>query len=121
MHQAISSKLSFSLMGLLWAVGMSGADTVARRGARPMDPQQVIRALKTAEQAAGVQPTGNFSSADARVTAYYRCYYTGKLELPESYDGLMLRRGSKNGCSLDPEKYDVFFYPIEAVASGHAP
>lgn len=82
---------------------------------------QVIQSAKTAEQAAGVKPTGNFSSADARVTAYYRCYYTGKLELPESYDGLKLRQGSKNGCSLDPEKYDVFFYPIEAVASGHAP
>jgi hypothetical protein len=83
--------------------------------------EQVINSAKTAEQAAGVKPTGNFSSADARVTAYYRCYYTGKLELPESYDGLRLRQGSKNGCSLDPEKYDVFFYPIEAVASGHAP
>jgi hypothetical protein len=83
--------------------------------------QQVINTAKTAEQAAGVKPTGNFSSADARVTAYYRCYFTGKLELPESYDGLKLRQGSKDGCSLDPEKYDVFFYPIEAVASGHSP
>src|ERR1700693_4583306 len=83
--------------------------------------QQVINSAKTAEQAAGVKPTGNFSSADARVTAYYRCYFTGKLELPESYDDLKLRQGTKNGCSLDPEKYDVFFYPIEAVASGHSP
>jgi len=83
--------------------------------------EQVIQSVKIAEQAAGVKPTGNFSSADERVTAYYRCYFTGKLELPESYDGLKLRQGSKNGCSLDPEKYDVFFYPIEAVASGHSP
>ncbi len=51
----------------------------------------------------------------------YRCYYTGVLELPESYDALQLRQGSKDGCSLNPRKYDVFFYPIEAVASGHAP
>ena len=43
------------------------------------------------------------------------------LELPESYDGLKLRQGSKGGCSIDYEKYDVFFYPIEAVASGHVP
>ncbi len=43
------------------------------------------------------------------------------MQLPESYDDLKLRRGSKDGCSLDPKKYDVFFYPIEAVASGHAP
>src|ERR1700680_2673712 len=83
--------------------------------------EQVIQSAKAAEQAAGVKPTGNFSNADARVTAYYRCYYTGKLELPESYDDLKLRQGSKNGCSLDPEKYDIFFYPMEAVASGHSP
>jgi len=83
--------------------------------------EQVIHSVQTAEQAAGVKPTGNFSNVDARVTAYYRCYYTGKLELPESYDGLKLRQGSKDGCSLDAEKYDVFFYPIEAVASGHSP
>ena len=81
----------------------------------------MIKTVKRAEQAAGVKPTGNFSNVDARVTAYYRCYYTGKLELPDSYDGLDLRQGSKNGCSLDPEKYDIFFYPIEAVASGHSP
>lgn len=83
--------------------------------------EQVIHSVKAAEQAAGVKPTGNFSHADSQVTAYYRCYYTGKLELPESYDGLKLRQGSKNGCSLDSEKYDVFFYRIEAVASGHSP
>jgi len=83
--------------------------------------ESIIHSARDAEQAAGFQPTGNFSSTDARVTAYYRCYYTGKLELPRSYDDLKLRQGSKDGCSLDPEKYDVFFYPIEAVASGHTP
>ncbi len=41
--------------------------------------------------------------------------------MPESYDDLKLRQGSKDGCSLDLKKYDVFFYPIEAVASGHTP
>jgi hypothetical protein len=55
------------------------------------------------------------------VPAYYRCYYTGRLELPQSYDELKLSKGTKDGCSLDAKKYDIFFYPIEAVASGHAP
>ena len=77
--------------------------------------------MKSAEQSAGFKPTGNFAHSDTRVAAYYRCYYTGKLELPETYSGLDLRQGTKVGCSLDERKYDVFFYPIEAVASGHAP
>ena len=85
------------------------------------DAQSAIEQLKTAEKAAGFHRTGNFGRVDASVPAYYRCYYTGKLELPESYDELKLRKGTKNGCALDEKKYDVFFYPVEAVASGHTP
>ena len=77
--------------------------------------------MKDIEREAGFKPTGNFAHADARVPAYYRCYYTGRLELPQSYDELRLRKGAKDGCSLDAKKYDISFYPIEAVASGHAP
>lgn len=80
-----------------------------------------IQKLKNVEQSVGFRPTGNFKRVDPKITAYYRCYYTGKLELPESYDDLKLREGTKNGCVLDEKKYDVFFYPIEAVASGHTP
>ena len=84
-------------------------------------PTTEIQQLKAAEKSAGFGPTGNFAHADPRIAAYYRCYYTGKLELPGSYDGLKLREGTRHGCSLNEGKYDVFFYPIEAVASGHAP
>jgi hypothetical protein len=84
-------------------------------------PRAIIDRARTVEQSAGVEPTANFSRVDTRVTAYYRCYYTGILELPASYNDLKLRQGARNGCSLDERKYDVFFYPIEAVASGHAP
>ena len=94
---------------------------VAETNADDARSEQIIGTVKNAEQTAGVQPTGNFSKTDTRVVAYYRCYYTGPLELPESYDGLRLRQGSKDGCSLNPAKYDVFFYPTEAVASGHVP
>jgi hypothetical protein len=80
-----------------------------------------IPKLKSVEQSAGFRPTGNFKRVDPKITAYYRCYYTGKLELPESYDDLKLRQGTKDGCALDEKKYDVFFYSIEAVASGHTP
>lgn len=81
----------------------------------------MIRQLKAAERSAGFQPTGNFERSDDRVAAYYRCYFTGKLEIPESYDRLGLREGTKDGCSLDENRYDVFFYPIEAVSSGDVP
>jgi len=85
------------------------------------DSEQVIDSVKRLEQSVGFRPTGNFDHVDARVTAYYRCYFTGKRELPDSYVHLSLREGTKDGCRLDEQKYDVFFYPIEAVASGHAP
>jgi hypothetical protein len=80
-----------------------------------------IQKLKSVEESAGFKPTGNFTRTDPRITAYYRCYYTGKLELPESYNRLKLLTGTKDGCPIDEKKYDVFFYPIEAVASGHTP
>lgn len=89
--------------------------------AQPADPRQTIEAVKAEEQAAGIRPSGNFARSDPAVTAYYRCYYTGKLELPQSYDQLKLRDGTKKGCPLDENKYDVFFYPIEAVSTGNVP
>ncbi|HJT89178.1 MAG TPA: hypothetical protein VJ732_15025 [Bryobacteraceae bacterium] len=96
-------------------------------GAAPWLPAQSdpsppgIRELKDVERSAGFKPTGNFERLDPGITAYYRCYYTGKLKLPQSYDELDLREGTKDGCALEANKYDIFFYPIEAVASGHAP
>jgi hypothetical protein len=103
-------RLAASLV-LVLPLWMRGADS----------PAEIVHLLKDIEREAGFKPTGNFAHADARVPAYYRCYYTGRLELPQSYDELNLRKGTKDGCSLDAKKYDVFFYPIEAVASGHAP
>ena len=88
---------------------------------RAADPEQTIRGVKDLERSLGFKPTGNFARSDTRVPAYYRCYFTGKLNLPESYDKLELREGTKDGCSIDGRKYDVFYYPIEAVASGHTP
>lgn len=88
---------------------------------QPADPQQAIQAVKAEEQAVGIKPSGNFAHADPNLTAYYRCYYTGKLELPPSYDKLKLKEGTREGCPLDENKYDVFFYPIEALSTGDVP
>jgi hypothetical protein len=76
--------------------------------------------MKEMQRSLGFSQTGNFKKHSGSVKAYYRCYYTGKLELPAGYDQLELRQG-EGECTLDPGKYDIFFYPIEAVASGKAP
>jgi hypothetical protein len=83
--------------------------------------QDLIRALKQLEQRLGFRRTKSFSRPSEKSVVSYRCYYTGKLELPESYLGLQLKQGTKDGCALDPKKYDVFFYPIEAVGNGKSP
>src|SRR6266567_3012093 len=80
--------------------------------------EQLIRSVKRLEKRLGFRRTHNFSRHSNQVAAEYRCYYTGKLELPESYEGLALAQGTSNGCTVDPDKYDVFFYPLEAMASG---
>jgi hypothetical protein len=83
--------------------------------------QPLIRAIKGLEKRLGFRTTHNFSHRSHKIAAYYRCYYTGKLELPESYEGLGLTEGSRNGCPVNTQQYDVFFYPIEALASGKTP
>lgn len=79
-----------------------------------------ISDLKDFQRVLGWEPPASFTRATGRA-AYYRCYYTGKLELPSSYDELGLREGSEAGCQLDESKYDVFFYRIEAVAAPSTP
>lgn len=98
---------------------MFGASRLVLAG--PDDAEQVIQRVKIVEQSVGYKPTGNFTRTDLRTVAYYRCYFTGIRELPKSYDELRLRKGTKDGCAIDEKKYDVFFYPIEAVATGHTP
>ena len=90
-------------------------------GAGPGDSGQVIDKVKAMERTLGLPPTHNFERDDTRIVAYYRCYFTGKRELPDSYNRLRLRTGTKDGCPVDERKFDVFFYPVEAVANGHAP
>ena len=95
----------------------------AREATLPPDPvpQDLVGALKDLEKTLGFRKTGNFRRPSNETVADYRCYYTGKLELPESYEGLKLSTGTKDGCTLDTAKFDVFFYPIEAVGSGDTP
>ncbi len=92
----------------------------ARRSAPPPPRADVIGGVQREVRRLGVPETGNFQRKGKR-EAYFRCYYTGKLELPESYEGLRVKDGSAAGCGLDEERYDVFFYRIEAVAGAKTP
>jgi hypothetical protein len=106
------------MIGLAVLLALGGAAPAA---AQAPGPKAAIEAIREYQQTLGMTPTGNFHKHSRKAVAAYRCYYTGKLELPESYDELRFEKGSEKGCPLDPEKYDIFFYPIEAVASGNMP
>lgn len=107
---------------LLASVCLAGC--AARRTslvAVPSARQETISAIQRLEADLGFEQTGNFRGASSAVKAYYHCYYTGKLELPDSYEGLKKIDGTDTGCPVDAETYDVFYYPIEAVAGTETP
>ena len=87
----------------------------------PRPARELIDGIKDFESTIGLPKTRNFVDNADTVKSYYRCYFTGLLELPESYDELKLRRGSESGCGMDPRKYDVFFYAMQAAGSGQTP
>ncbi len=91
-----------------------------RRPAPPPPRADMIRGVQQEVRRLGVPETGNFERKGKR-EAYFRCYYTGKLELPDSYEGLQMKDGSAAGCGVDEERYDVFFYRIEALAGTKTP
>jgi hypothetical protein len=87
----------------------------------PPPARELIDGIKDYESTLGFKKTRNFDRDSATLNAYYRCYYTEPLQLPQSYDKLKLREGAASGCSIDPRKYDVFFYNVEAIGSGRTP
>jgi predicted aminopeptidase len=82
---------------------------------------EVIGELKAFEEALGGRETENFLRYSNRPTADERCYVTGKLDLPEYYSGLRLVREDAARCTARSGDFDVFFYPVQAVASGEEP
>jgi predicted aminopeptidase len=102
---------------VLW--GMVVACLLAASGPAQTVGERIAE-LKEFQKTLGWEPPRSFARVASK-RAYYRCYYTGKLELPSSYEELKLREGDEAGCKLDENKYDVFFYRIEAVAAEDAP
>lgn len=111
------------LSGLLVLIAVSTACSSKRPpAATPSFPrQELIAEIKDFQDTLGGRHTNNFSHFSETPNAVYRCYFTGKLELPGSYAGLGLRYSEGTHCPLDEDRYDVFFYPAEAVATGANP
>jgi hypothetical protein len=79
---------------------------------------ETIGELKTFEEGLGEDATDNFLRVSERPVADERCYFTGKLQLPEFYSGLRMIREDQPHCEGRAADNDVFFYQIQAVATG---
>jgi len=111
--------LSALVLGALLASHAGATDTAQNPNAA--DRQDLVSAVKRLERKLGFRRTRNFHKESADSAVAYRCYYTGKLDLPDTYAGLQLIAGTKAGCPVDTQKYDLFFYPMDASGSGKTP
>jgi hypothetical protein len=111
-------------LACLFVAGVSGCAARPRPEVAPAWPLahlvgiEMIGELKDFAEALGGQATENFLRRSDRLTADNRCYFTGKLQLPEFYSTLRMVREDEAGCVGRSGEYDVFFYPVQAVASG---
>jgi predicted aminopeptidase len=78
----------------------------------------VVAEVKDFAVTLGSQATGNFVRSSDRRISDTRCYFTGKLQLPEFYSTLSMVREEEEQCTARATENDVFFYPVQAVASG---
>ena len=84
----------------------------------PFTTSTVIADVKDFAVSLGGDATGNFRRQSDRHTSDNRCYFTGKLQLPEYYSALRMVREDGERCAARSSQDDVFFYPVQAVASG---
>jgi hypothetical protein len=84
----------------------------------PFVAADVIAEVKDFAVALGGHATENFVQYSDRLTSDNRCYFTGKLQLPEFYSSLRMVREDGDRCAARAGDNDVFFYPVQAVASG---
>lgn len=84
----------------------------------PFVAAEVIAEVKDFAVALGGHATDNFLRHSNHVISDNRCYFTGKLQLPEFYSSLRMVREDEARCAARSDEHDVFFYPVQAVASG---
>lgn len=87
---------------------------------RRAEPPAAVATVREAERRLGIEPTGNFASATGR-PAYHLCFFTGKLELPDSYNALRWKEIKDGRCTADPARFDILTYSPEAVANRDTP
>jgi hypothetical protein len=80
------------------------------------DRQELVREIQKYELSVGFTPTNNFKTYEDTVSAIYLCYHSDKFDLTTYFT-----QGTKDGCSIDEHKYDVFFYPAQAIAGVNVP
>jgi hypothetical protein len=116
MYAAIGDNEAVRLTALicLSALGFSCAQR------RTPEPLPAVREVRQAEAGLGFDPTGNFHREGGR-KAFYLCYATGRLELPDDYTGLKVDQGRDGSCKFDLARLDVFVYPAEALAGRETP
>ena len=78
----------------------------------------MIAEVKDFAVALGGHATENFLRHSDHRISDNRCYFTGKLQLPEFYSALGMVREDEDRCAARSDEHDVFFYPVQAVASG---
>ena len=90
----------------------------SRPAAVPFVASEVIAEVKDFAVALGGHATDNFLRQSDHQTSDNRCYFTGRLQLPEFYSALRMVREDSERCAARGAEHDVFFYPVQAVASG---
>jgi hypothetical protein len=119
-----ASTFGYTLIGCLLVVAATtGCGTRVPPKVSPAVPPsfsgiEMIGELKDFAESMGSQPTDNFRTTSARVVSDERCYFTARLQLPEFYSNLRLVRENESRCAARAGEFDVFFYPVQAVASG---
>ena len=79
---------------------------------------EAIAEVKDFAVSLGSHATDNFVRQSDRIISDNRCYFTGKLQLPEFYSSLRMVREDGERCAARSNEHDVFFYSVQAVASG---
>ena len=103
------------------ALASCGSTRHAVRGPTNFPRSDELAKIRSFEEKLGLDATHNLARYSEDTDAYHRCYYTEKLRLPDSYEELLMKRGSDSGCDLDEDRYDVFFYRAESVAGSRTP
>ncbi|MFC1955106.1 aminopeptidase [Chloroflexota bacterium] len=84
---------------------------------------ELITEIKAFEKKLGFDETENFKTYSGETEAYDYSFFTSKTNLPYSLDDPLLQAatGKPESVPIDLEKYDVFFYSIQAVAGIETP